>query len=173
MPPPTTSGAMRRLGLGVAVLSIAVLLVALATAAPAAASGSPSSEVPSAVAAHAASLAPVFVHFKPNHVSAAQGGTVSFTAIVHDNGTHSYTATSCKLWFRYGSSGAWTLLHKCLSPSYFPANFTAHSKTKFTASVHVSSTFPTGTYQWKLVLLGTYHGVSESSHPGILSVTIT
>jgi hypothetical protein len=161
--------------LGGAVVSLAVLALVLGLAVPAAAAVPPASGagVPAGLLSHAPATAPVFVHFKPKSISAAQNTTITLSAVVKDNGTRSYTATACKLWYRHGTSGAWTLSSSCLSSSYFPHTFSAHSKTKFSGHQHVSATFPTGTYQWKLELLGTYHGVSEPSHSGILTVAIT
>jgi hypothetical protein len=164
---------MTRGNFGIVVVSLAMLSIVLVLAAP------PVTASPTGSVAHRAGVtntlvtAPIYVHFKPKQATAPQGGTVTIHAVVKDTGGHSFIATSCKLWFRYGTSGTWSLLNSCLSSSSFPHTFAAHSKSKFHSTNHVSATFPTGTYQWKIVLIGTFNGVSEQSHPGILSVTIT
>jgi hypothetical protein len=131
-----------------------------------------SASLPSSAPAHSSTTAPVFIHFKPKSASGVQGGTVSVTIIVHNNGSSSFNATSCSLWYRFGVSGAWTA-GKCGSSASFPDVLKAHSHQKFKESQKVSSTFPTGTYEWKIQVTGTYHGRTENSHPGILKVTIT
>jgi hypothetical protein len=116
---------------------------------------------------------PVSIHFKPHMASGVQGGTVTVHAVVHDNGSFAFVAKSCILWYRIGTTGAWTKAVGCLNPSAFPHTFSAHSKSKFSDTQKVSMTFPTGTYQWKIELVGTYNGHAAHSHTGILSVTIT
>jgi hypothetical protein len=120
----------------------------------------------------ASSLAPVYIHFKPRSVVGYQGGTVTVTGVVWNNGSSPYTATSCILWYRLGTSGTWTKAGSCLSSALFPHTFSAHSKTKVSGSQKVASNFPTGTYQWKIQLVGTYNNHAADSHPGKLSVTI-
>jgi hypothetical protein len=117
--------------------------------------------------------APVFIHFKPKSVTGTQGGGVTVHALVNNSGAHTFDALSCNLWYRLGSSGAWTKAGVCLSSSAFPHAFPAHTVSNFTVSQHVSMTFPTGLYEWKIQLLGTYHGTAEKSHPGTIKVTIT
>jgi len=162
---------MHRLGLlaGVLVSLIALLGVAAVASASSATSAGALPGSPAAASA----LAPVYIHFSPKSTSSAPGGTVHITAVVNDKGSHSYVATSCILWYRIGTSGSWTKAGSCLKPSDFPHTFSAHSKTKFAFSQHVSKTFPAGTYEWKIVAVGTYNGVTEDSHAGYLTVTIT
>jgi hypothetical protein len=156
-----------------AIVFLSLMLLALGLAVPAVGMSPSSSGVHQGNVAFAHALAPVYIHFKSKHLTGQQGGTVSGSAIVKDSGSYAFTATSCQLWYRTGTSGAWTKSGSCLSPSVFPHTFNAHSKTKFSGSQKVSSTFPTGTYEWKFALIGTYNGVTEESHSGVLTVTIT
>ncbi|MCI4368648.1 MAG: hypothetical protein L3K09_03700 [Thermoplasmata archaeon] len=162
---------MKHLGRAVVGLSLIALVVGLA--APVSASLGAGSGAHAAVATPALVKAPVYIHFSPKNASGAQGGSVSATAVIKNTGSHTFTATSCKLWYRLGTSGAWTKAASCLTSAYFPSSFAAHKTTKVSGTQAISLTFPTGTYGWKLVLIGTYNGVSEQSHPGILTVTIT
>lgn len=148
---------------------LAFLGLASIMAAPALASAGPAA----GVAPHHATTAPVFIHFKPKSATGTQGGSVSVTAIVHNNGSFAFTATSCILSYRMGTSGAWTKAGSCLTASLFPHKFSAHSRQKFPISQKVASTFPTGVYEWKIVAVGTYHGATDDSHAGALRVTIT
>ena len=150
----------------VAGLAMCFLLPATAAAAalPAAPLGAPSAS---------SSLAPVTIHFKPKDVTGSQGGTVTIVGVVKDKGSFAYTATGCTLWYRMGSSGSWTKAGVCLNSADFPITFDAHSKTTFKSTQKVSPTFPTGVYEWKIQLVGTYDGITEKSHTGMLEVTIT
>lgn len=121
----------------------------------------------------AITTAPVSIHFKLKATSGFQGGSVTVSATVKNTGGFDFVATSCNLWYRLGTSGAWTKAGVCLNPSDFPFTFPASSNTKFSASQSVSQTFPTGTYQWKIQLLGTYNGIISKSHSGKITVTIT
>lgn len=127
----------------------------------------------SAQIAPAIAKAPLYIHFKPKDVTGTQGGSVTVNAVVKNRGTFAFIATSCILWYRLGSSGAWTKARTCLSSGDFPVTFPAGSTTKFSATQRVSLTFPTGVYEWKIVAIGTYNGVSSESHTGKLVVTIT
>ena len=162
----------------IAVLS-AALLLALAVVPTVFAVSSLQSAAPTPISATQGSIgpntgkAPVYVHFKPRDVSGVQGGTVTVHATVKNKGSFDYVATSCTLWYRLGTSGAWTKAGVCLNPSDFPVTFAAGSTAHFSTSQKVSDTFPTGTYEWKIELHGTYNGVAMNSHLGKLIVTIT
>ena len=117
--------------------------------------------------------APVSIHFKPKSVSGVQGGSVTVHATVKNAGAFDFVATGCELWYRLGTSGGWSKAGVCLKQSDFPITFSADSKTRFSATQSISQTFPTGVYQWKIELVGTYNGAASVSHPGTLTVTIT
>jgi hypothetical protein len=159
--------------MGKAILLLPLLALVIGLAVPAAAASTAPSGTSSASLATTHTMAPVFVHFTAKHLSGVPGGTVSGTVTVKNNGGYAFDATSCILWFRAGTSGSWTKSGGCLSPSAFPVTFNAHSKTKFSGTQHVSATFPTGTCEWKFALVGGYNGVTDRSHSGTVSVTIT
>jgi hypothetical protein len=119
------------------------------------------------------SLAPVYIHFKPKHAYGIEGGSVTVTGIAKNNGSFAFTATKCILWYRLGTSGAWTQAGVCFNPADFPITFPAHSKTTYTATQQVASNFGTGTFQWKIEAIGTYDGAAAKSHAGKLTVTIS
>ena len=156
---------------GFVALALAALVIGLAV--PAAASGLVPSENYATSVAHAVKTAPVSIHFKPKSITAAPGSTVTVRASVHNTGSFAFVATSCELWYRIGGSGSWIHAASCLKASDFPHTFSAHSKQKFSGSEKVSLTFPAGVYQWKILVVGTYNGVTEDSHSGTISVTIT
>jgi hypothetical protein len=162
---------MRRLR--TAVGALAAIFVVLSISVPAAASAAVPVAHPQKLVFSSTSIAPVYIHFKPKSASGVQGGTVTVGAVVKNNGSFDFVATSCILWYRLGTSGAWTKAGVCLNPADFPFTFPAHSKTTFSASQTVAMNFPTGVYEWKIVAVGTYHGATEKSHAGKLKVTIT
>jgi hypothetical protein len=161
------------LGLGrvIGVLFAASVLLGISLAVGA--SATPISGVHPGVTASSLTTAPVYIHFKPKSVTAPQGGKVTIKGVVENKGGFSFVATSCILWFRLGTSGSWTRAGVCLNPTDFPVTFAAHSNTSASETQKVSKTFPTGVYEWKIELIGTYHGANEKSHLGKLKVTIT
>jgi len=162
---------MRRVGLVLGVLASLIALVSVSSIAGASAPA-PLAGVPVAPSA-SSSLAPVVIHFTPKSISGAPGTTIRIAAFVKDKGAYNFVATSCILWIRLGTSGAWTKSGTCLKSSDFPHTFSAHSKTKFSASAKIGKTAPAGTYEWKIELVGTYNGVTEDSHSGTFTLTIT
>jgi hypothetical protein len=152
------------------VLFSAVLLLCISL--PVAASAASLSGPPQGVAASPLK-APVYIHFHPKTVSSFPGGTVTVTAVVKNTGTHDYVATGCNFWYRLGTSGPWTKGSVCLNPADFPHTFPANSKMSFSVTQKVSLTFPPGVYEWKISLIGTYNGVTEKSHTGMIMATIT
>jgi hypothetical protein len=148
---------------------LALLVLSALPVVPAFAAVQPqSSQSPTAL-----SKAPVYIHFKPKDATGTQGGSVTVGVVVKNSGTFAFTATSCILWYRLGTSGAWTKAGTCLTSGDFPITFNAGTESKFGATQSISSKFPTGVYEWKIVLIGTYNGLSSESHTGKLTVTIT
>jgi hypothetical protein len=115
--------------------------------------------------------APVYISFPTSAFIGHPGGHVVVSGNVTNKGTLKFVASSCDFWYRTGG-GAWTKGSNCFK-GYFPLTF--DPGTVFTVHVaqKVSSTFPTGIYQWKIVLFGKYGKSAEQSHDGLLTVDIT
>jgi hypothetical protein len=120
-------------------------------------------------------LAPVYGHFKPKSITVScTSCEVTVTALVKNNGTFNFVATSCELWYRYDTtSGPWTKAVTCLTSTDFPVTFAAHSKTTFTGHQNIGSNPNAGTYQWKIVGIGTYNNKSSKTHAAKITVIVT